>query len=100
MAKAERFEDLRCWQTGRRLTNLVYEYSEDGAFANDFSLKDQIRRANLKHGHVPEEEDRPVMATLIQISDRLRETEREHPAAVHPTRWMQEDELLERYLVG
>jgi ribosomal protein S18 acetylase RimI-like enzyme len=57
-------------------------------------------RANLKHGHVPEEESRPVMATLTQIGDRLRETEREHPAAVHPIRWMREDTLLERYLIG
>jgi four helix bundle protein len=47
MATAERFEDLRCWQTGRQLTNLVYTYSEDGAFSNDFSLKDQIRRASV-----------------------------------------------------
>lgn len=47
MATAERFEDLRCWQTGRQLTKLVYAYSEDGTFANDFSLKDQIRRASV-----------------------------------------------------
>ena len=47
MATAEQFEDLRCWQTGRRLTDLVYGYSENGAFANDFSLKDQIRRASI-----------------------------------------------------
>ena len=47
MATAEQFEDLRCWQTGRRLTDLVYGYSENGAFANDFSPKDQIRRASI-----------------------------------------------------
>jgi four helix bundle protein len=47
MATAERFEDLRCWQTGRQLTDLVYEYSEEGAFERDFSLKDQIRRAGV-----------------------------------------------------
>ncbi len=47
MATAERFEDLRCWQTARRLTNLVYEYSEEGTFANDFGLKDQIQRAGV-----------------------------------------------------
>lgn len=45
MATAVRFEDLRCWQTGRQLANLVYDSSEEGAFANDLSLKDQIRRA-------------------------------------------------------
>jgi four helix bundle protein len=47
MATADRFEDLRCWQTARSLTNLVYQYSEEGAFANDFGLKDQIQRAGV-----------------------------------------------------
>ena len=47
MATAERFEDLRCWQTARQLTKLVYQYSDEGAFANDFGLKDQIQRAGV-----------------------------------------------------
>ena len=45
MATAERFEDLRVWQTARQLTNLVYDLTGEGAFARDFGLRDQIQRA-------------------------------------------------------
>lgn len=45
MAKIERFEDLEAWRKARELTNAVYDLSDDGAFARDFALRDQIRRA-------------------------------------------------------
>ena len=45
MATIERFEELEAWQTGRELTNRVYDLSEDEPFASDFGLRDQIRRA-------------------------------------------------------
>jgi four helix bundle protein len=44
---AERFEDLRAWQTARTLTNEVYAVSKRGPFENDWALKDQIRRAAI-----------------------------------------------------
>jgi len=44
MATAKRFEDLICWQEGRKLVNLVYRLTNKLAFT-DFSLKDQLRRA-------------------------------------------------------
>lgn len=42
---AERFEDLRAWQTSRALANAVYDVSDEGHFARDFGLNDQMRRA-------------------------------------------------------
>ncbi len=45
MPKAKRFEDLEVWQSSRKLTNLVYDFSEQGSFARDFGLRDQMRRA-------------------------------------------------------
>ena len=42
---AERFEDLRAWQTARKLTNKIYAVTDRGTFAEDWALKDQIRRA-------------------------------------------------------
>ncbi len=39
------FEDLEVWKEGRQLTRHVYSVSKKGAFAKDFGLKDQIRRA-------------------------------------------------------
>ena len=43
----DKFEDLIAWQKARTLTGRVYEITNDGAFARDFGLRDQIRRAAL-----------------------------------------------------
>jgi len=45
MAAITRFEEIQAWQTARQLTNLAYELTRQSAFARDFGLKDQIRRA-------------------------------------------------------
>lgn len=46
MAKRiERFEDFIAWQKARVLTSDIYRVTNDGPFARDFGLKDQIRRA-------------------------------------------------------
>ena len=45
MATITRFEELDAWQTGRNLSNLVYDLSDEEPFASDFGLRDQIRRA-------------------------------------------------------
>jgi four helix bundle protein len=45
MAGITRFEEIEAWKTARLLTTLVYKMTELGAFAKDFGLKDQIRRA-------------------------------------------------------
>jgi four helix bundle protein len=42
-----RFEDLIAWQKARVLTRTVYVVSGEGAFARDFGLRDQIRRASV-----------------------------------------------------
>lgn len=45
MAAITRFEEIDAWVLGRELANLIYTYSNKGAFARDFGLKDQMRRA-------------------------------------------------------
>ncbi len=45
MPTIKRFEEIEAWQTARKLTRLVYSMTEEGKFARDFGLKDQIRRA-------------------------------------------------------
>ncbi len=45
MATFERFEDIEAWQKARELVKAVYGVTADGAFARDFGLRDQIRRA-------------------------------------------------------
>jgi four helix bundle protein len=47
MAKIERFEDLTSWQKARELNRFVYNASKKGAFAKDFGLHDQMRRASV-----------------------------------------------------
>ncbi len=42
---AGRFEELDVWQRARELTRLVYDLSDQGAFARDFGLRDQMRWA-------------------------------------------------------
>lgn len=39
------FEDLEVWKEARRLTQRVYQATEDSRFSKDFGLRDQIQRA-------------------------------------------------------
>jgi len=45
MASIERFEDIEAWQKARELTQEIYRITNQGSFARDFGLRDQIRRA-------------------------------------------------------
>jgi len=45
MATVKRFEDLHVWQKTREFVRLIYSFSKLERFAEDFALKDQIRRA-------------------------------------------------------
>jgi len=47
MASIEKFEDIEAWQKARELTREIYRVTNRGAFAKDFSLRDQIRRASV-----------------------------------------------------
>jgi four helix bundle protein len=41
------FEDLIAWQKSRELSREIYLLTNAGAFAKDFGLRDQIRRASV-----------------------------------------------------
>ena len=45
MKKIGQFEDMEVWVLARKLANQIYDVSEKGAFARDFWLRDQMRRA-------------------------------------------------------
>ncbi len=47
MATIESFEEIEAWSKARELTRLVYACLGTGAFARDFALRDQIRRATV-----------------------------------------------------
>ncbi len=42
---ATKFEDLPAWQEARSLVRAIYQATDGGAFARDFGLRDQVRRA-------------------------------------------------------
>lgn len=46
MTKINRFEDLDVWQKARQLADSIYLKTQDGSFARDFSLRDQINRSS------------------------------------------------------
>ena len=47
MSGFKRFEEIEACQLGRELTQRVYAASRAGAFARDFALRDQVRRAAI-----------------------------------------------------
>lgn len=57
MGTFKRFEDIQVWQKAREVTRSVYLMSNQGDFARDFSLRDQMKRAsvsiraNIAEGH-------------------------------------------------
>jgi four helix bundle protein len=47
MALITRFEDVHAWQEARKSVKMIYTLTDSGAFAKDFGLRDQIRRAGV-----------------------------------------------------
>ena len=47
MPTITQFEDIEAWKTARELTRMIYALTEQGQFAKDFGLKNQIQRASV-----------------------------------------------------
>ena len=47
MAKIERFEDLDLWKDAVKMGVSIYQVTEEGKMAKDFSARDQLRRAAI-----------------------------------------------------
>lgn len=62
--KIERFEDFIAWQKARVLTGRIYKVTEQGAFARNYGLKYQIRRAAVS-----------IMSNIAEGFERGRATE-------------------------
>jgi len=62
------FKDITAWQKARELTKDIYLVSKGGAFANDFGLRDQIRRASVSiMANIAEGYERSGTAEFIQF---------------------------------
>ena len=60
----EKFEDIKAWQAGRKLTKAVYQMSSASQFSRDYGLRDQIQRASVS-----------VMANIAEGYDSLSNRE-------------------------
>jgi four helix bundle protein len=67
MSKIERFEDFIAWQKARLLTSRIYTITNEGSFARDFGLRDQIRRAAVS-----------IMSNIAEGFERWRPAEFQH----------------------
>ncbi len=68
MATFTKFEEIECWKRARELTRQVYRVSGRAAFARDFGLKDQIRRASVSvMSNIAEGYDRSGTAEFVQF---------------------------------
>lgn len=73
MATITRFEDIEAWQTARTLTQTVYAFSGQGAFARDFGLRDQMCRAAVSiMSNIAEGFESRTQAMFIEYLGRAR----------------------------
>ena len=73
MTTAKRFEDLEVWQKAKELTNEIYRYSSTGAFARDFGLRDQKRRAAVSiMSNIAEGFESQIQVLFIQFLSRAK----------------------------
>jgi four helix bundle protein len=47
MAQIDRFEEIEAWKTARELAREIYQLTASGLFAQDYPLRDQIRKAAI-----------------------------------------------------
>jgi four helix bundle protein len=47
MPRFERFEEIQAWKKAYEVTLQIYRLTDNGRFAKDYGLRDQIRRASV-----------------------------------------------------
>ena len=68
MATFKKFEEIEAWKKARQLTKRTYALSRTGAFAKDFGLRDQIRRASVSiMSNIAEGYDRSGTGEFVQF---------------------------------
>jgi len=88
MATFKTFEEISVWQKSRELTKQIYALSARGAFARDYGLKDQIRRACVSiMSNIAEGFERSGTGEFVQfLSHRQRFLWRSEMSALHSFR--------------
>lgn len=47
MSSIKKFEEIKAWQKARKLTNDIYQICSRNTFNNEFTLKNQLKKASL-----------------------------------------------------
>jgi four helix bundle protein len=73
MPTITRFEDIEAWKTARELTRIIYALTEQGKFAKDFGLKNQIQRASVSvMSNIAEDFESRTQAQFIEYLGRSK----------------------------
>jgi len=73
MATIRRFEDIEAWQTARQVSRLVYSLTRTRPFAQDFGLRDQIRRAAVSiMSNIAEGFESRTQALFVELLGRAK----------------------------
>ena len=99
MATFKKFEEIECWKRARELTRRIYEVTNRPAFARDFGLKDQIRRASVSViSNIAEGYDRSGTAEFIHFLAIAKGSAAEVSSQLYVALdqgYIQEDQFLE-----
>lgn len=72
MSTVEPFEDLVVWQKGRLLTDLIYQYTRQGAFAKDFGTGQMQRAAVSVVSNIAEDLNVAAVTSFINACYSLK----------------------------
>ena len=73
MGTITRFEEIEAWQSAREVTRLIYALSNERAFARDFGLRDQMRRAAVSvMSNIAEGFESRTQALFIEFLGRAK----------------------------
>jgi len=96
-----RFEDLIVWQLAEEMTLAIYRVTGNSAFARDFSLRDQIRRAaistmsNIAEGF--ERYSRPEFKQFLSIARGSAAEVRSQLSIANKLGYLKDEEFLSLY---
>ncbi len=101
VAKFSKFEEIQAWQKARDVTLRIYEITTNAAFAKDYGLKEQIRRAavsimaNIAEGHG--RKTNPEFANFLNIARGSVAEVQSHLYVAHGLSYINQNDFEELY---
>lgn len=96
-----RFEELDVRKRARELANLIYDVTDEGTFARDYDLRDQVRRASVSiMSNIAEGYESRAQALFIEFLGRAKGSAGELRAQLHlavDRKYLSTDEFSRAY---